>query len=208
MPLVRSPGKPYADPHEADRLHRAGQLDGESFMSNRIAPIQEPVTGGEEIVDPSQPRGALTQFYRALNGRDLALMEQNWANSPEAAMDNPLGGIKRGWPEIRSIYERLFETPWSYAFEFWDYTEHCAADVYWVVGRERGHLARNNDRLDLAIRTTRLFRRVGDRWRQVHHHGSIDDSRMLSSYVSVIRQSIPSAQPNMSPRTALGGEFE
>ena len=164
-------------------------------MSNRIAPIQEPVTGREEIADLSQPRCALTQFYRALNCRDLPLMEQNWADSEEAAMDNPLGGIKRGWPEIRSIYERLFETPWTYSFEFWDYTEHRATDVYWVVGRERGYLARYDDRLDLAIRTTRLFQRAGGRWRQVHHHGSIEDTRMLTSYVAAIRRMSPSAPP-------------
>lgn len=176
-------------------------------MSNHMTPTQEPVTGREEIVDLSQPRGALTQFYRALNGRNLALMEQNWANSQEAVMDNPLGGIKRGWPEIRSIYARLFETPWIYAFEFWDYTEHCAADVYWVVGRERGHLARDNDRLDLAIRTTRLFRRVGDRWRQVHHHGSIEDPRMLASYIAAIRQSDPPAQAHRNLGAPAGEKF-
>ena len=146
-------------------------------------------------------RSALTQFYRALNCRDLALMEQNGADSEEAAMDNPLGGIKRGWPEIRSIYERLFETPWTYSFEFWDYTEHCSADVYWVVGRERGYLARDDDKLDLAIRTTRLFRRTGDRWPQVRHHGSIEDAQMLARYVSAIRPGSLAAPPLGRPGT-------
>lgn len=157
-------------------------------MSNPIAPIQEPVTGREEIADLTQPRSALAQFYRALNSRDLGLMAQNWDDSEEAAMDNPLGGIKRGWSEIRSTYEGLFQTAWTYSFEFWDYSEHRAADVYWVVGRERGRLARGNERLDLAIRTTRLFRRTDDRWRQVHHHGSIEDPQMLTNYLSAVRQ--------------------
>ena len=170
-------------------------------MANRIATIQEPVTGQEEIADLLQPRCALTQFYRALNCRDLALMEQNWADSEEAAMDNPLGGIKRGWPEIRSVYERLFETPWTYSFEFWAYTEHRAADVYWVVGRERGYLARDDDRLDLAIRTTRLFQRTGDRWRQVHHHGSIEDAQMLARHVSAIRPGSLATPPLGRPGT-------
>ncbi len=156
-------------------------------MSNRIAPVQEPVTGREQIADPTQPRHGLVQFYCALNCRDLALMARTWEDSEEAAMDNPLGGIKRGWPEIRAVYERLFQTRWTYFFEFWDYTEHSAADVYWVVGRERGHLGRGDERLDLAIRTTRIFRRIGDCWRQIHHHGSIEDPKMLASYLSAIR---------------------
>jgi hypothetical protein len=59
--------------------------------------IQEPVTGREEISDSGSLLAALPQFYRALNSRDIALMEQNWDAPEEAAMDNTLGGIKRGW---------------------------------------------------------------------------------------------------------------
>lgn len=158
-------------------------------MPNNIAPIQEPVTGREQIADPAQPHYALAQFYRALNARDAALMEQNWDGSPEAAMDNPLGGIRRGWADIRQTYEALFNTPWVYSFEFWDYTLHRGGDVFWVVGRERGRLSKAGEALDLAIRTTRVFRRVGGRWRQIHHHGSIDDPQMLASYLAAVRQS-------------------
>lgn len=157
-------------------------------MSNSIARIQEPVTGREELADPAQPQSALAQFYRALNTRDLALMQQNWESSPEAAMDNPLGGIKRGWPEIRQTYQALFDASWAYSFEFWDYTLHRSADVFWVVGRERGRLSKEGETLDLAIRTTRLFRWSGGRWRQAHHHGSIEDPQMLARYLTAVRQ--------------------
>ena len=71
-------------------------------------PVQKPITGKEDLGDLTRPEVALAQFYRAFNGRDMALMQQNWDTSEKAAMDNPLGGIKRGWPEIRSVYERLF----------------------------------------------------------------------------------------------------
>jgi ketosteroid isomerase-like protein len=155
-------------------------------MSNSIARTQEPVTGREQIADPAQPHYALAQFYRALNARDLALMEQNWESSPEAAMDNPLGGIKRGWAEIRQTYEALFKSAWSYSFEFWDYTLHRGAEVFWVVGRERGRMSKDGDTLELAIRTTRLFRRGDGRWRQVHHHGSIEDPQMLARYQAAV----------------------
>jgi ketosteroid isomerase-like protein len=103
-------------------------------MSNEFAPIQTPVTGREELQDASDPRRALSDFYRAINARDLALMEKNWDHSPEAAMDNPLGGIRRGWSEIRQTYERLFNTQGTYSFEFWDYTAHQSGELFWVVG--------------------------------------------------------------------------
>lgn len=158
-------------------------------MSTNIQPIQQPVTGKEEIRDLSLPEQALAQFYKAINSGDLSVLEQNWNNSPEAAMDNPLGGIRRGWPEIRQVYERLFATRASYAFEFWDYTQHHVGDVFWVVGRERGHLTSDAATLELAIRTTRLFRRIDGRWRQVHHHGSIDDPDMLRRYQTAVQGS-------------------
>jgi ketosteroid isomerase-like protein len=157
-------------------------------MSAQFAPIQEPVTGREDLGDVSRPIQALAQFYKAINTRDLSLTEENWDASPEAAMDNPLGGIKRGWPEIRKTYEQLFSSPATYFFEFWDYTLHENGDIFWVVGRERGRLTKRSETLHVAIRTTRLFRRADGRWRQIHHHGSIEDPEMLARYLAAVRQ--------------------
>jgi hypothetical protein len=70
--------------------------------------ISEAITGEEDLGNLQQPEQALAQFYRALNRRNIDLMAQNWDNSTEIVMDNPLGGIKRGWSEIRPIYERVF----------------------------------------------------------------------------------------------------
>jgi ketosteroid isomerase-like protein len=150
-------------------------------------PTQMPVTGRERSSDQRQALQALAQFYRALNARNIELMQQNWANSAEAAMDNPLGGIKRGWSEIRTIYETLFASEGPYRFEFYDYTLHETGDLFYVVGRERGELDVTGQPMQLAIRTTRVFRRDDDgKWRQVHHHGSIDDPRMLARYQDAV----------------------
>ena len=74
-------------------------------------PVQAPITGAEPDAGPSSPYLALAQFYRAFNGRDMSLMAANWASSEDVAMDNPLGGINRGWDSIRLVYERLFMGP-------------------------------------------------------------------------------------------------
>jgi hypothetical protein len=63
--------------------------------------------------------------------------------------------------------------------------------VLWVVGRERGQLTANATTVELAIRTSRLFRRVGSPWRQIHHHGSIEDPDMLARYQTVVRARSP-----------------
>ena len=145
--------------------------------------IQSPVTGRENISDATEPLAALAQFYRALNTRDLGLMEQNWGASSDTVMDNPLGGVKHGWPEIREVYERLFAGGNRYQFEFYDYTLQRYGEIFIAVGRERGHvITESSQRLDLNIRTTRIFRWAGTQWRQIHHHGSIDDADMLARY--------------------------
>ena len=149
-------------------------------------PIQTPITGAEALDDLSRPEQALAQFYRAFNGRDLALAETNWDNSDEAAMDNPLGGIRRGWPEICKVYERIFGGSARVYVEFHDYTLHVVGDVFWVVGRERGRFEAAGRTLDLAIRTSRVFRRRDGRWRQIHHHGSIEDPQLLAAYQKAV----------------------
>ena len=150
-------------------------------------PATTPVTGAELERDPTSPVGALGEFYRAFNRRDLALMEQNWLNSAEASMDNPLGGIRRGWDDIATVYRRLFGGSARVQVEFYDYSLHVQGDAFLAVGRERGTLDANGERLDLKIRTSRWFVRSGGRWRQLHHHGSIEDADLLSRYRAAVR---------------------
>ncbi len=150
------------------------------------SPIQISVTGTEHA-PAGEPFAALVGFYRAFNARDLALMEQNWDTSENVSMDNPLGGIRRGWTEIRAVYERVFGAQASVRVEFHDYTLDRVGDVVLAVGRERGRLERPGVVLDLAIRTSRVFRRAGDSWRQFHHHGSIESPELLAAYRDAMR---------------------
>jgi ketosteroid isomerase-like protein len=105
--------------------------------------IATAVTGNEPNNDSHDPAQALSRFYAALNARDLKAMQTNWSSDAEAAMDNPLGGIRRGW----------------------------------LQGRER---------LELAIRTSRIFRRETRNWKQFHHHGSIEMPPMLAAYQTAV----------------------
>jgi len=150
-------------------------------------PIQEPITGKEDLTDLSRPEQAPTQFYRAFNSRDLAMIDANFAASDEVAIDNPLGGIRRGADVPHKMYETVFKSPADVHVEFWDYTIDRVGDVFWAVGRERGTYRDGDAVKDLNIRTTRVFRLIGGRWRQVHHHGSIDDAKLLADYQNAVR---------------------
>lgn len=138
---------------------------------------------------------ALIAFYAAFNNRDLAAMERNWwTEDATAAMANPLGGLYRGWPDIREVYARIFGGEATVYVEFHDYTLQEAGDLFYAVGRERGYLDRGGERLELAIRTSRIFRKRGGRWQQVHHHGSIEDSTMIERYQKAVR-GVPTGVP-------------
>ena len=66
-------------------------------------------------------------------------MSNNWAKTPNIAMDNPLGGIMRGWENIRALYERIFNGRAKVYVEYYDYTTHEVGDTFYTVGRERGY---------------------------------------------------------------------
>jgi len=150
-------------------------------------PVQTPITGAEDLGDLSRPEQALAQFYKAFMSRDIAMMQDNWENSGDAVLDNPLGGIRRGWSEIRQVYERIFNSKAKVAVEFYDYTLVRQGDVFWAAGRERGTFTAGTTTLQLAVRTSRVFRMTDGRWHQVHHHGSIDDPKLLAAYQEAVR---------------------
>ena len=81
-------------------------------------PIQDPITGNEDLGDLSQPQQALAQFYRAFNTRDLKMMDENFARSDEVAIDNPLGGIRRGADQPHVMYEGVFKSSADVHVEF------------------------------------------------------------------------------------------
>lgn len=150
-------------------------------------PLPEAIDGELTGFDPNQPLTALNAFYRAFNQRDLQAMERNWWNDEAASMSNPLGSIARGWPAIREVYARIFGGKARVQVAFHDYTLHEAGEVFYAVGRERGSLVSGDTRLVLAIRTSRLFRRIDGMWKQAHHHGSFDDPALFAAYREAVR---------------------
>ena len=84
--------------------------------------------------------------------------------------------------------------------EFWDYTIHESPDMFYAVGRERGYLRAPSTDLSLAFRTSRIFSKLDGRWRQVHHHGSIEDPQLLAKYQTAVL----GAQPDVAYRDSSG----
>jgi hypothetical protein len=148
-------------------------------------------------IEPPADTAALDAliFYWAFNASDLKSLGANWADGESPSMDNPIGGIRRGWPAIREGYAKLFSGPAPVAWRStisqrkvtmtitssWDLKKACAKPP-----------------LELRIRTSRWFVKERGAWRQLHHDGSIDEPAILAEYQRAIlkrrsRQQVPYA---------------
>jgi len=131
---------------------------------------------------------ALVKFYKAFNGRDLNLMQQVWLNSSEVSMNNPLGGIMRSWNEIEGVYDNIFNGQAEVYVEFYNFTIHKTENMFFATGRERGYFKTEEKEIKLAIRTSRIFIKVNKEWKQIQHHGSIDNPELLKTYQELVRK--------------------
>lgn len=144
------------------------------------------ISGNEAIDDPASPLAALSAFYHAFNGSDLDGLAQVWLDGDEPSMSNPVGGLRRGWPDIREGYARLFGGTARVRVTFHDFTTHGDDCTCVFVGREKGTCESPSGALALRIRTTRWFVRRAGLWRQLHHHGSIEEPALLADYQRII----------------------
>ena len=148
--------------------------------------IKQAITGQETAPFMSSAYAALVGFYTAFNKQDFEQMKVNWLQSEQATMSNPLGGIKRGWKEIEEVYKKIFSGPATVYVEFYDYSIHVTETMFFAAGRERGLLKLNNEQIELAIRTSRIYAIHESEWKQIHHHGSMDNPELLTRYQAVL----------------------
>lgn len=125
---------------------------------------------------------ALETFYFAFNNGDLDTFRQIWVDDALIRLGNPLGGILEGIEPITALYDGIFNGPARVWVEFHDIVAYPASEAVVFAGRERGEFSKHGTTVPLDIRTSRVLHRHGDRWGQVHHHGSITDTRLLDAY--------------------------
>jgi hypothetical protein len=155
-------------------------------MMTAMTPAEQVITGAESLAGDGSAHDALIDFYRAFNARDIDSLARNWAAADMPSMDNPIGGIRRGWQSIHDGYLKLFDGPARVRVEFFDFTSQGGENCHLFVGRERGVCETPTRRIELRIRTTRWFVRLDGNWRQLHHHGSIEEPALLAAYQRAI----------------------
>lgn len=129
---------------------------------------------------------ALETFYYAFNNNDLEVFTGVWVPSEMIRLNNPLGGILEGIDPIAALYDGIFNGPADVWVEFHDIVAYDFGESVVFAGRERGQFAKGETIVPLDIRTSRVLHYAGDRWGQVHHHGSITDSTQLDTYRNAV----------------------
>ena len=151
-----------------------------------MANLLTEITGREKMTGDGGALDTLIGFYRAFNAGDLDALAANWADGDRPSMDNPIGGIRRGWPSIREGYAKLFGGKAKIQVAFYDFTSQGGDDWHLFVGREKGSCVAAGRSIELRIRTTRWFIKIDGVWRQLHHHGSIEEPALLAAYQEII----------------------
>lgn len=134
-------------------------------------------------------RALVESFYYAFNQRDMGIFYQVWANSELIQLNNPLGGILRGYEPIANLYKGIFAGSASVWVALSDIVEFQTDNMVVFAGRETGEFTKGETTVSLAIRTSRIVQWFGEDigWKQTHHHGSIDDPKLLAEYQQAVR---------------------
>ena len=70
--------------------------------------------------------------------------------------------------------------------EFYDFSLHATEKMFLVTGRERGFFETDDIKMEFAIRTSRVFIKENKDWKQIQHHGSIDNPELLKKYQDAV----------------------
>lgn len=134
-------------------------------------------------------RALLESFYFAFNQRDMEVFAQVWANHELIQLNNPLGGILRGYEPIANLYQGIFTGSAKVWVELADIVEYQSDAMVVFAGREKGEFTKGSNTVSLSIRTSRVVQWLGSNagWKQTHHHGSIDEPHLLEKYQQAVR---------------------
>ncbi len=132
----------------------------------------------------------LETFYHSFNNKNLDIFKKIWLNHELIQLNNPLGGIMRGIIPIVELYDKIFNGQASVWVEFNDIVLYHSNEMVIFAGREIGEFISDGQKIELQIRTTRLFGYSDEdkQWFQLHHHGSIDNVDLLDRYQKGVRK--------------------
>jgi ketosteroid isomerase-like protein len=111
-------------------------------------------------------------FYRAFESLDIKQMESVWATGESIECGHPGWRILRGWNVVMESWRRIFENTPKIQFMLTDVSIHIQGEFAWITLYENLNSSMGDENVSATILTTNIFKKLGDAWRLIHHHGS------------------------------------
>lgn len=122
--------------------------------------------------DEDAVRRSNQAFYEAFEAQDLDAMSDVWDHDDDVVCTHPGWGTLHGWGAVAGSWYALFEAPAPLQVILTNERVHVDGDLAWVTLEENLLDQAGNDLRGTTVAAVNLFRRHGDEWRMVLHHGS------------------------------------
>jgi ketosteroid isomerase-like protein len=113
-------------------------------------------------------------FYRAIERADLKAMGALWLRDERVKCVHPGWGLLRGFEEVMSSWEAIFQSPERLQFEVSDLEIEIAGDTARATNVERisGTARETGQQRSSEAVATNVYERVDGVWRMTLHHAS------------------------------------
>jgi ketosteroid isomerase-like protein len=112
------------------------------------------------------------RFYRAFESLDIKQMDQVWAQEDLVYCVHPGWDLRAGWPAVRDSWVQIFNYALSMRFAITAIKVNIEGDCAWVTCMEYITSMMDGSPQYSRVLATNIFKKQGEQWRMVHHHGS------------------------------------
>lgn len=111
-------------------------------------------------------------FYRAFESLDIEQMSAIWDADISIRCVHPGWSALTDWSTVMSSWERIFENAGMMQFTITDSAVTVCGEWAWVACKENLSSLQGGRVVSGAVETLNIFRRRGQAWKLVIHHGS------------------------------------
>ena len=112
------------------------------------------------------------EFYQAFESLDMERMTGVWAQDESVKCVHPGWPILEGWEHVALSWQRIFDNAAAMQFTITGANVVLEGDWAWVTCTENLISVVDGRVTEGRVQATNIFKRHGEQWLMVHHHGS------------------------------------
>ena len=128
--------------------------------------------GVKTMIGIAAVQAANQRFYRAFETLDIEQMRRVWDDEYEVTCVHPGWPLVQGTTEVMQSWASIFQNTMVMQFTITEGSLQIEGNWAWVVCTESLRSVVDGRVSEGKIEATNIFRKRGERWMIVHHHGS------------------------------------